>query len=204
MRSTSWLAGLMLAWTSTIAMAATPSYDYLQLDYVRFNPGESDIDFQGADFVLSALLAPHLFFDASYEFLESDSFQQGLVEGRIQNQTVTAGLGGRLALVRNLLDGFVGADFVYQDSRNRGQFEGIYDDEHDTGFQVKGGVRANFGYFEAIPQVRYIRIYDGDDLALGIQLLGCPGYGLCVTGGYEYFTDSESSRYFAGLRFYYD
>ena len=206
MRSTTWLAGLMLAVTSMTAAAATPSYDYIQLDYVGVNRHDSSFDFQGADFQLSALIAPYLLFDASYQWLDSDRFTVGPLTGRVEQQTITAGLEGRLPLVRNQLDGFLGADFVYQDAKYREDFKGVagFDDQYSTGFQIKGGVRANFNYFELVPSVRYIRIFDQDDLAFGIQLLGCPGYGICLTAGGDYQKDSKDTRYFAGLRFNYD
>src|ERR1051326_7249561 len=113
MRRTVWLAGLMLLGTSVNALASAPSYDYIQLDYVYVNPKDSDINFQGGDFQLAALIAPYLIFNASYEFLESDEFGLG---DRLQRQTATGGLAGRIPLVRNMLEGTIGADFVYAES----------------------------------------------------------------------------------------
>jgi hypothetical protein len=206
MRSAAWLAGLMLVATSTTALGATPSYDYVQIDYVGVNRDDPTYDNQGVDVQVSALLAPYLIFDASYQFLESDHFRVGVLEGRIEQQTVTAGLETRFALVRNQLDAFVGADFVYQSFRYRQGFKGVagFDDDSSNGFQVKGGVRANLDYFEAIPTVRYVRIFDENDVGFGLQLLGCPGYGICLTGGYEYLKDAKDQRYFGGVRVNYD
>lgn len=206
MRSVCRLAGLMLAVISMSVAAATPSYDYLQLDYVGINRHDSSFDFKGADFQISALIAPYVVFDASYQFLESDRFKVGTLNGRLDQQTVTAGLEGRYPLVRNQLDGFVGADFVYQDAKYREDFKGVagFDDQYSNGFQVKGGVRANFTYFEVQPTLRYIHIFDKDDVAFGVQLLGCPGYGICLSAGGDYQKDSKDTRYFAGLRFNYD
>jgi hypothetical protein len=209
-RSTTWLAGLILATSSSAALATTPNYDYLQLDYVYIdpddpeNPGAPDINSQGAHFELSALIAPYLFFNASYEWTESDDYQQGLVDGRVANQFVTGGLGGRFPFVRNMLDGTLGADFIYADSKNKGDFEDVYDDEYDTGFQVKASLRANFRWVEVIPTVRYVDIFDDNDIAYGLQVLGCPGYGICAIAGAERFQDAETNRYFAGVRFYYN
>ena len=76
----------------------------------------------------------------------------------------------------------------------------VYEDAHSNGYQIKGGVRANWNYFEVIPTVRYRHIFDSDDVGIGIQGLGCPGYGICITAGYEYLKQSEDSRYFAGVR----
>ena len=72
--------------------------------------------------------------------------------------------------------------------------------------KVKGGLRLTgaLPYFEAIPTVRYVRVFDDGDVGFGVQLLGCPGYGICLTGGYEYLKDSKDQRYFGGVRFYYD
>lgn len=204
MRSTTLLAGLLMAAASTTALAATPSYDYIQLDYVGVHRHDSTFDYQGADFQFSALIAPYLVFDASYQWLDSDRFQRGLVNGRVEQQTITGGLEGRLPVVRNRLDAFLGADFVYSDLKNREDFKGVYDDQYSNGYQVKGGVRANFDYFEAIPTVRYVHIFDSDELGIGIQGLGCPGYGVCFTAGYEYLKRAEDHRYFAGVRFNYD
>jgi hypothetical protein len=200
MRRMSWLAGLVFAGISANALALAPSYDYIQLDYVARTPSgdSSGLDYQGVDFQLSALIAPYLLFGATYEFLESDEFG---FDDRLQNQTVTAGLAGRIPIVRNMLEGTIGADFVYADSTHRQDFA---DDEYDNGYQVKATLRANFKYFEAIPSVRYIDIFDQDELAAGIQLLGCAGYGICGTAGYEYFKEAEDHRWFAGVRFYYN
>ena len=203
MRIKSWLAGLVLTGASASALGATPSYDYLQLDYVRVNPKGSAPDSRGGDLQISALIAPYLFFNAGYEFLRTDKFQQGLVDGRLQTHTGNIGLGGRLPLVPNILDATIGADFIYTETTNKGGFQAVYADTHDSGYQVKSSVRANFRYFEVIPSVRYIYV-DHDDFAFGIQALGCPGYNVCLTAGYERFKRAEASRYFGGLRFYFD
>ncbi len=203
MRIQAGLAALILIGTCGAAEAVTPSYDYIQLDYVGVAAHEGP-DAQGADFQLSALIAPYLFFEAGYQWLQSERVTVGLNEGRFQSHTASAGLGGRYPLVRNLLDGFVSADWLYINSQAREGLEGTVPDEHDNGVRVSGGVRANFRYFEAIPTVRYVHIFDEDDVGFGIQLLGCPGYGFCLTGGYEYTKNAEDSRYFGGLRFYYD
>ncbi len=204
-RSTIWLAGLALTAASGAGLAATPDYDYLELDYVYLdNGGDSDINSQGVNLALSALIGPYVFFDAGYQWTETDEFQLGTVEGRVQNQFVTAGLGGRFPFVRNMLDGTIGADFVYTDAKNKGDFEGIYDDDYDIGYQVKASLRANFRYFEVIPTVRYLDVADSDDWVIGVQALGCIGYGICATGGYEHFVDSEVNRLFAGVRFNYN
>ena len=203
MRTTNWLAGLALTGASAAALAATPSYDYLQVDYVGVNRHDSTFDFQGADLQVSALIAPYLFFGAGYEFLQSDRFQEGLVTGRLQQHTANAGLGGRIPLVPNVLDATIGADYVYTKTAQKDGFEGVFADGHDSGYQVKGSVRANFRYFEVIPTVRYVNV-NHEETGIGIQVLGCPGYGICLTAGYEYLKRSEDHRYFAGVRFYYD
>lgn len=204
MRRMVWLAGLMLAAASTSALASAPSYDYLQIDYVGTKPKDDGLKSQGADFQISALIAPYLIFDASYQYLQSETF--GLRDDRIDGQTVTAGLAGRIPMVRNFLEGTIGADYVYADAKHRDDAGG--DDLYGNGYQVKGTLRGNFRYFEAIPSVRYIDVLDTEQVGFGLQLLGCPGYGLCLTGGYEYLKgtgdNGDLHRWFAGLRFYYD
>jgi opacity protein-like surface antigen len=208
MRSATLLAGSLLVAASASALAAAPSYDYIQIDYVGVRHDDPAPRDQGVDFQIAAQIAPYLILDASYQFAESDHFKQAALEGRIDRQFITAGLEGRLPLVYNQLEAFVGADFVYADLRYRQGFEGVngFEDDSSNGFQVKGGLRLTgaLPYFEAIPTVRYLRVFDDNDFGFGVQLLGCPGHGFCVTGGYEYLKDSKDQRYFGGVRFYYD
>jgi len=203
-RSTIRLAGLLLAAASGAAMATTPDYDYLELDYVHLDESKSDINSNGVQLALSALIAPYVFLDLTYQWTETDEFQRGTPQGRVQNQFITLGAGGRFPLVLNTLDATVGADVVYADFKNKGEFEGIYEDDDDVGYQVKASLRANFRWVEVIPTFRYVDVFDNDDFVFGVQLLGCPGYGICLTGGYERFKDAEENRFFGGVRFYYN
>jgi hypothetical protein len=208
MRKMVWLAGLVFAASSSAALAAAPSYDFIQLDYVALHPSSDDdsdeVDYQGVDFHVSGLIAPYLIFSASYEYLESDTFDlpPPSGEGRYETQAARGGLAGRLPLIRNVLEGTLGANFIYADVRSRGDLP--EDGEYDTGFEVKTTLRANFRYFEVIPSVRYIDIFEEEDWGIGAQFLGCAGYGICGTAGYEYFKNAEAHKWFAGLRFYYN
>src|ERR1043166_6947174 len=125
MRSATLLASLIVAAASAPALASPPSYDYLQIDYVGVNRDDPSFNYQGADFQISGMIVPYLILNASYQYLESGHFQLGALEGRVDQQTVTAGLETRLPLVYNQLDAFLGADFVYAAFRWHQGFEGV-------------------------------------------------------------------------------
>ena len=199
-----WLIGVALASASAAAAASPPSYDFIELDYVGVNRHDPTYDFQGGSGQLSARVQQYLFLEGSYQFLQSDTFTQGLAKGRLQEQTIAGGLGGRIPLARNLLDLTVAADYIHVSLRQRDGFEGVFPDQNGSGVQGKLGLRINLPYFEAIPGVRYTHIFGENEWAFGAQLLGCPGYGVCLTGSYEYLKESKDSRFTGGFRFYYD
>ena len=207
MKIRAWLAsgfaGLMAALSGATAFAA-PSYDFIEFNYVQVNHDSPSYADQGGNFLLSARIAPYLIFDASYQMLDSERLTVGLDSGRLRSQFVTAGLAGRFPIVRNLLDLTGGVDYVFVDVRGTRGLEDKVPSTHDSGVQAKLAMRTNLRYFEVVPGVRHIRVSDEHEWAFGVQVLGCPGYGICLTGGYEYFEDAKDNRFTGGIRLYYD
>jgi hypothetical protein len=204
MKITVGLAGLAIALISASASALTPSYDFIEGSFVRTERDANTHDNIGGTFKVSGLIAPYMYFNAGYEYLTTRSFNIGPTKGKLQTNMASAGLGGRLPLVLNMLDFSAGADFVYADIRGKGGFEDLVDAKNDSGYQLNASLRGNFKYFEAIPSIRYLSILEDESTIYGVQLLGYLGLGTCITAGYEYFDERKDHRYSVGLRVYFD
>lgn len=198
------LTGLALMGTSMVAQAVTPSYNFLELNSVMVDTHGSSIDAKGGDFKISGLIAPHIYFNAGYEYLESERFGAAPERGFLMQQTGTAGLGARLPLVSDMLDLAGGLDYVYLNLSAKDGLEGVIDDDHDSGVQASLRVRANFKYVEVISGARYLSIFQEDDVIYGVQVLGRLAHGIWLNTGVEYSQDTDDQRYTVGFRLYLD
>jgi hypothetical protein len=148
------LLGLPLA-----AAASTLSYNYVEADYVKVEPDDSDADFDGFRAKISGRISEAAYVFASYGELESDRGANRTLE----QEVITAGLGLRAPLGR-YTDFNAEAAYVHADFTDKGPFGGR---EDDNGFGLGAGLRHLFTpQFEGGVKLDYVDVFDDDETTL--------------------------------------
>jgi hypothetical protein len=179
------------------ALAAGPGYDWLEADYVKSVPDDSDIEADGFGAQLSHLLNRNVFLTAGYLAVETDEVDTGFGTGTFELSELRAGLGLRERIGRTS-DLVASAAMVRADVQGKGVFAGA--DADDSGLELTLGIRtlltrtAEFGV-----AFDYVDISD-DSVTYVVFDTFLPfntGFGLAASAGIS----NDEKIYRAGLRF---
>jgi hypothetical protein len=141
------------------AAAGALSYNYVEAGYVKVEPDDSSVDYDGFRAKVSGQISDVAYVFASYGELESDRFK-----GRTAKQEViTAGLGFRAPL-GPATDLNLEAAYVYADFTVNGP---LGSSEDDSGFGLGAGLRHLFTQqFEGGVKLDYVDVFDDDETTL--------------------------------------
>jgi hypothetical protein len=157
------LGSLCIATMLSAPMAATASplsYNYVEAGYVKVEPDDSNIDFDGFRAKVSGQISDAAYVFASYGELESDRIGNTTFE----QEVITAGLGFRAPLGR-ATDFNAEFAYVYADLSAKGPLGGSSED--DSGFGLGAGLRHLFApQFEGGVKLDYVDVFDDDETTL--------------------------------------
>lgn len=157
------------AFSASQVFAASPSWDFVELDYVKLNLDNSSLEPSGVEFSVIKLINDNVFLTGSYLLTEDSGsidnvpLNTGNVDISIDYDVLDLGIGYKHSISENT-DWYANASYIRLEAKTR------YSSAEESGFGIVTGVRSMMtDNFELAAELSYADIEIDARTTIGIK-----------------------------------
>jgi len=180
------------ALSSAQAFAASPKWDLVELDYVKADIDDTDIEPDGFSIMATKLVTDNVFITGSFSALSDDVFGVD-----VDLDTLNLGVGYKHSLTEST-DWY--GTLSYVDVKAEGTLGSNSASVDESGFGIATGVRSMMTeQFELAGEISYVDIDDADETTFAVKGYYYVTEQVALSAGYSVSSDADSFE--IGARF---